>query len=395
MNVLNGQNFTWSGFTVQGSAFGYSCTGGNPVIRINNGSFFNIRDIWISGTGNVNSAGVTFDCFQCQDGSFEMVNMQGSSANNAVNSPLLNFNGSAGIHGKNNFISNNTNGPNLIFNASGQRAATGLQVTWEGGGSDECGGGVTVACAQVTGGSAINLIGGAYFGEPTSANTGALTVDGTSLAYLTSVNVGPFNTASNTNGLGIASGGLVYATGSHIRGGGTTGPVISAPSGATFVDDGGNSYQRCNGTSCTNITAATYSGAFCGGIVPKSSLTHTPNTCYAVTGNLLATAQNLCIILLDQNYQLLTITAQSGGTTPTNSSCATPPVITISDGTRSATMTMTSGKTQWFSNVDAVTNINQVFANAATLTVSIGANTCATPPANVSVNYDLQSVINQ
>ena len=395
MNVVQGSGFTISGFQIWGSNFGFSCTSANPFIIYNTSVNFTMRDVLITAVGNTGSASSILDFLSVQNANVELVNQQGSSINNASNTALLRFRSSSGIHGRNNFQSNNANGPNVIFNASGARNAVGQQFTWESGGSDECGGGASIACAQVVAGSAINFIGGAYFGEPTAANTGALTVDATSQAWLTSVNIGPFNTASNSNGLGIASGGFVYATGSHIRGGGTTGPAISAPAGATFVDDGGNFYQRCNGTTCTSFAAADVAAGFTGGIVPKSSLTHTPNTCYAVTGNLLATAQNLCIILLDQNYQLLTITAQSGGTTPANSACATPPVITISDGTRSATMTMTSGKTQWFSNVDAVTNINQVFANATTLTVSIGANTCATPPVNVSVNYDLQSVINQ
>jgi len=394
MDIVQGTHFTWSGFTVSGSAFGFGCTGATPIIRLNLGTLFIVKDIWLIQIGNTNLASV-FNCFSCQNGVIEHVNMQGTSQNHNSGAALLEIDNSSGLLGLNNFISNNNTGPNIIFNGTGVRNALGQQVTWQGGGSDECGLGASASCTQIVANSAMNIIGGAYFGEPSAASTGAIGVDGTSSLWLTSANVGPFNSIVNSNGLGIASGGFVYATGSHIRGGGTTGPVLSAPAGATFVDDGGNTYQRCNNNTCTAITATTYSGAFTGGIVPKSSLTHTPNTCYAVTGNLLATAQNLCIILLDQNYQLLTITAQSGGTTPVNSSCATPPVITISDGTRSATMTMTSGKTQWFSNVDAVTNINQVFANAATLTVSIGANTCATPPANVSVNYDLQSVINQ
>jgi len=56
-------------------------------------------------------------------------------------------------------------------------------------------------------------------------------------------------------------------------------------------------------------------------------------------------------------------------------------------------LTMTTGKTQWSSAVDAAT-VGTVFAKGATLTVSIGANTCATPPVNVSANYVLQSVLN-
>jgi len=213
--------------------------------------------------------------------------------------------------------------------------------------------------------------------------------------WLTDVNCGQYGSTTNNSGCAtMVNGSSLYASGSTLRSNGTFG-IINGGATANFVDIGGNDYTNCVSAVCASVTAATYATlGFTGGIIPKATVTHTPNTCYAVTGNLLATAQNLCTFLNDQNYQLLNITAQSGGTTPANSACATPPVITFSDGTRTATMTMTTAKTQWNSGVDAVTNLNQVFATGTTLTVSIGANTCATPPVNVAVSYVLQSVLN-
>lgn len=392
MDNVQGSNFTWSGFQIEGSVWGFNC-GSVPFIRLNTSTFFTLQDILIGDVGSVGSTGTILNLFQVQNGYLNQVNVEGSSLNNNAANALLELDSSAGTLIEQSFYSGNNVGPNIIFNATGVRNALGQQVSMVSGGSDECGG-ATTPCVKLTSGSFVNFSGGTIFGEPTGAGNGALFVDATSGAYLTDMNVGPFNTSTNSNGIAIASGGFVYATGSHIRGGGTTGSVIDAPVGATFVDDGGNVFQRCLNNTCTNTTAATYSGSFTSGIIPKSSLTHTPNTCYAVTGNLLATAQNICTILLDQNYQVLNITAQSGGTTPTNSSCTGAPVITMSDGTRTATLTMTTGKTSWSSAVD-VSTVNSVFASGATLTVSIGANTCATPPSNVSVNYVLQSVLNQ
>jgi hypothetical protein len=236
----------------------------------------------------------------------------------------------------------------------------------------------------------VNISGTTFWGSGAGSGT-PMYVDGTSTVYCVDCYIGAFNSVNNFNALQMASGAKFYATSSTLAGNGT-GAAVNAPSGANFIDEGGNLIQNCNSTTCNPVTPAQYATlGFIGGVIPKSSLTHTPNTCFAVTGALLATAQNLCTLLLDQNYQLLNITAQSGGTSPTAETCATPPVITLSDGTRSNTLTMTGTGTQttW-----SVTGLSTIFASGTTLTVSIGANTCATPATNVSVNYVLQSVLN-
>src|SRR5256885_195737 len=366
---------------------GFSMTDGGVQVSADfpflylNGTYMNVRDISFSAFGWQHEV---IQCDTCSYSILENIHGQGSCA--SCFAPLLTIlNGSAPtLHDI--FVSNGAT--NLNIQNVSLRTSQGSGALLHGVSVDECGS-ATVACTQIVNSNA-NIVGGAFFGNA----IGAISVDATSQAYLTDVNAGQFNTGNPGIALAIASGGKVYATGSHIRGNGT-GFAVSGPAGALFADLGGNVIQNCSFATCTDITAATYATqGFTGGIVPKATVTHTPNTCYAVTGNLLATAQNLCTFINDQNYQILNVTAQSGGTTPANSACATPPVITFSDGTRTATLTMTTGKTQWSSAVDAYTGANQVFASGTTLTISIGANTCATPPANVSVSYVLQSVLN-
>jgi len=298
----------------------------------------------------------------------------------------LYLNGPANVDVYNALLSNGSG--NLVVSGCSTPQLAGSAVTFHGGLIDE--GGTTTA-SVITCPAGVRFLGTTIWG---TTGATALAVDSTSNVYLNDATVVPYNNNNNVTALSIAGSGHVFATSTIFQGTGT-GALVNAPSTASLVDEGGNTWLY--GTSPAACTPSNYTTCFTGGIIPKASITHSAgNTCYAesLAGNLLATAQNLCNTLLDQHYQLLSIAAQSGGTTPANSSCATPPVITLSDGTRSATMTMTSGKTSWQSNVDSVTNINQVFASGALLTVSIGANTCATPPVNVSVTYVLQSVLN-
>jgi len=106
------------------------------------------------------------------------------------------------------------------------------------------------------------------------------------------------------------------------------------------------------------VTAANYATlGFNGGIVPKATVAHTPNTCHlTITPIVNATTYTLCNNLLDQNYQILDIAASSFAAT----TCATAPIITISDGVQSTTMTLTTAKNAWKSTVDTRTGINNV-----------------------------------
>jgi hypothetical protein len=279
---------------------------------------------------------------------------------------------------------------NFKVNGSGQRTTSGPHFVLHGYQNDECGTN-GLACFQIVN-STVNCLGCELLNP--GGGVASASLDTTSSLYLNDSSLYTYFTDSgNSSSVVLAGNAQVYATGSNFSGNNTS-AAIAGPSTATFADLGGNKWFNQVTGVLTACTAANYATcAFSGGVVPKATVTHTPNTCYAVTGNLLATAQNICTFLNDQNYQVLNITAQSGGTTPTNSSCTVAPVITLSDGTRTATLTMTTGKTQWSSAVDAST-VNSVFASGTTLTISIAANTCGTPPSNVAVSYVLQSVLN-
>ena len=95
---------------------------------------------------------------------------------------------------------------------------------------------------------------------------------------------------------------------------------------ATFVDLDGNTIRNCPGAPPSQpsplVTAANYATlGFSGGIVPKTTVTHTPNTCHLTIPIVNATTYTLCNNLLDQNYQILNISASSFAAT----TCTTAP----------------------------------------------------------------------
>src|SRR6266513_2436906 len=386
MSSYNSSNSVMSGFSVEGLQFGTSFS--HPIVQFNADTGFKMEDVSIFDVATTGNRG-TMDFLGSSSGVVSNVLVQGG--NGTSTDFACGFNGTNGVVFRTLTCSNhNQNG---FFTGNGIRSVFGDNVpTFFNSIFDECGSSSADCYVFQTNGGA-QFFGG-WIGVGSSGRS-AMNIDGTSQVWLANVNCGQYgNVANNANCATIASGGFLEATGSTLRSNGASGLIVSGPAGATFVDAGGNKYINCVSGTCLPITAANYGTVgFGGGIVPKATVTHTPNTCYAVTGNLLATAQNICTFLNDQNYQVLNITAQSGGTTPTNSCCTVAPVITLSDGTRTATLTMTTGKTQWSSAVDAST-VNSVFASGTTLTISIGANTCATPPVNVSVSYVLQSVLN-
>lgn len=348
----------------------------------------NVTLLNMSGGASASGFG-TIDFTNSQGGNVRNVVVAGSTLGGGGDYACI-YTGVVGTVVSGGLCSNH--GQTLLVSNNPSRTVNGTQLTFVGTTMDECGAGT--ACEVFSNNGNANFVGTTHWAGGTGQDV--MNIDGTSTVWANKINCGAFgNSSVNIGCATMASGATFEVSDSDIRSANSR-AAINGPAGANFVSVGGNRFQNCVlGPTCTTITAANYATqAFAGGIVSKSTETHSPNTCYAVTGNLLATAQNLCTILMDQNYQLLNITAQSGGTTPTNSACAAAPVITFSDGTRTATMTMTTAKTQWSSAVDSVTNINQVFAQGTTLTVSIGANTCATPATNVSVNYVMQSVLN-
>jgi hypothetical protein len=250
---------------------------------------------------------------------------------------------------------------------------------------------VTTGCMTIVSGSGVQVIGGWYLASISGGY--AFSVDTTSALHMTDAECVGFSSTNTTlSCFSLAGSAQLNLKGDTLLSNGA-GQIVSAPSTATVIDGGGNTWQNCQSGTCTAISPANYATfGLTGGIIPTAALGRNTNTCYAATGVLVAT-QNLCTVLLDKNYQVLNITAQSGGAAPVNSACVTAPVVTISDGTRSATLTLTTGKTAWASNVDAST-IDTIMGTGTTLTVSLGTFTCATPPTNLAVTYALQSVLN-
>ena len=391
MATVSTDGAVFSDFTVDCSRANINTAGAG--FRFNSYNTGTIKNLAVYGCANGGSGGLgLFQWNAITDVLIDNIRLNNTSSP-AGDSPFVLTAGNA-VHIRNWYTTNPSGFPSFITSsgsinsAGGPRSVTQAGVIIEDSVFDEGAnpGMLTLNNSNVT------VIGSSFF----DGTATGITLDGFSSLFITNSHIAPFGGAcsgGNRNALTLVSGSNVYATGNTFESCGT-GAAVSGPAGALFADLGGNEFRVCpGGTPCPLVTAATYASAFAGGVIPKATVTHTPNTCYAVTGNLLATAQNICTFLNDQNYQVLNITAQSGGTTPTNSSCATPPVITLSDGTRTATLTMTTGKTQWSSAVDAST-VNSVFATGTTLTISIGANTCATPPVNVAVSYVLQSVLN-
>jgi hypothetical protein len=370
--------------------------GGQSLIRFATTSQWDIKNFSIQNF-STNSTGDLINFNSAVQGNIDQLYVQngiGGQANNGVG-----FVSSAGILVKDFVFSNNSSNNLHINNNAPDRTPTTQQLTFEQGFVDECGAS-NGTCTVFAAGQA-NFVGVSFFGAGTGGGP-VMSVDGTSMVYLTDVNCGAYNSANNFACMSIASGGQVFSTMSTLRGNGT-GAVVTGPAGANFYDVGGNIFQNWTSTTCNNSSPADPSGCsgkpamtlaqgYSGGIIPHASVTHTPNTCYAATGTLVA-SQNLCNALLDQNYQVLNIAAQSGGASPSASSCTTAPVVTLSDGTHTGTLTLTTGKTAWVSTVDS-SSVGAMFTSGSTLTISVGTFTCATPPTNLSVTYALQSVLN-
>lgn len=237
---------------------------------------------------------------------------------------------------------------------------------------DECGS-TNTACTQITGSKDIVLENVGIYGGLTSAGNEPLQVDGTSDVYISGSNIGSFGGPTNGSGIQIDSGGVVRATGNRFRSFGS-GAEVSGAAGSKFVDLGGNFYYH-GGTLRTGSTP------FAGGIVPAASLTHAANTCYVT---ITFAAANMCNQFVDQTIQIFRVKAISN----TSTTCAAAPVVTITDGTTTITLTITTGNTTWDSGA-----INSNFNTAGnTITVSTTAGTCAVPPTNFAVTYSYMSI---
>jgi len=388
INMFNSGHSIVGGFSIDGLNATFPFT--HAIVSFNAVQHARMYDVEITNIGaNMGNLG-TLDFTNSTDIFAENIFVQGGSP--GKNDFACGFGGVSSSHFKNLTCSNHNqtaffgSGGGVLRGVSGDNGPVFENATF-----DECGS-ATLDCTIFVAGYA-NFFGG-WIGV---GNTGrnAMNVDGTSRVWLSNVNCGQFGSTNVvTNCMTIASGGEVSATMSDLRGNGTgaNGVAVTGPAGAKFNSVGGNKIRNCVSAVCTDVTAATYATqGFTGGIVPKSSETHTPNTCY-VTGTFGATtaAAPMCASYSDQNYQIIRIKAAS----TTVTACATPPVVTISDGVQSATLTLTTAKSIWDSSVDTSSGINSVFATGNTIVASNTAGTCATPPTNFSVTMTLQSVLN-
>jgi hypothetical protein len=390
---------TWgtnlSGFTVACNAEALSVA--VPGIWLDNAQNFTVKDVEQDGCGTSGDTQGQLALVSSQNGYIDGYFVNGAAAGSPE--PALGITGSNTIHVRNMSTVNPGNSGITITGSGGQAAAFGPRsgltggVTIENSIFDE--GGVP-GCCVVTSGSSVNFIG--VTGLAGTLTT--LTVSVNSSAYITDSNFIPFGggcSAGTRQALTLAGNSAVYSTGTEYQGCGSDGTGLSAavsgPSNALFVDLGGNTFRNCTGTlPCPAVTVAQYATlGFNGGIVPKATVTHTPNTCTDTLGTVVSTL--LCNSLLDQNYQILNITASSNAST----TCATAPVVTISDGVQTATLTLTTAKSAWSSTVDVSSGINSVFAAGNTMKVTYdlsGLGACAVPPTNLAVSYVLQSVLN-
>jgi hypothetical protein len=181
--------------------------------------------------------------------------------------------------------------------------------------------------------------------------------------------------AANTDGVNIAAGGYVTASQTRFCKGSGTGFAVR--NAGTYVNVGGN-LGLGSGTT-------TYSGAG----TYLSVLTHAANTCYVTIAPIVnSTTYTMCNQFVDQATQLFRIKAASQVVT----ACTVAPVITITDGTLTQTLTLTTAKQSWDSSVDASTNVPGTFASGGTLTMTIASGTCTTPATNLSVTYSYQNL---
>ena len=264
-----------------------------------------------------------------------------------------------------------SNGFNMtINNITGGTSASHL--TFHGGFIDEGGGTCTngtTATLCVTNSKDVSFFGTTLTGFGGNAS---ISVDATSEVRCAGCSLVPFGANGGSNVI-VASGGVFRVTMSKFIANLVNNFNYNCALPTSCIDDGGNNYSATN--------TATFLAA--GSAIPYSSLTHTWNTCHlTITPIVNATTYTLCNQFLDQNLNLVHIKASSQNVT----TCATAPIITISDGTNSQTLTLTSGAATWDSGV-----ITKTFASGGTITVKydVGAlSACATPPTNLSVTYN-------
>lgn len=206
-------------------------------------------------------------------------------------------------------------------------------------------------------------------------------------AVLTLTNVGA---AINTN---CTVGDSLYVKASGISGyNGYFPSAITATSATTltYLTQGSNLGALGAGGTANCLNLQGYSGT-----LPVALLNNPiPNTCHlTITPIVNATNYLLCNFRAQSATNITRIMASSQNVT----TCATAPIITISDGTATQTLTLTSAKQQWDSSVDASTGVGTtIFKPNGTITVRYdvaAASACATPPTQLAISYNISPIL--
>jgi hypothetical protein len=174
------------------------------------------------------------------------------------------------------------------------------------------------------------------------------------------------------------------------------------PAGATSGITATSATTVSYTTTASNIGAIGSGGfAFCrnlqsySGNLPQALLNNPiPNTCYVtITPIVSATTYTICNFASQSATNITHITASSQSST----TCATAPIITITNGTVSQTLTLTTAKSAWDSSTDSSTGVGTtIFKPNTTITVKYDAgalSSCATPPTNLAVSYNISPIL--
>ncbi len=245
-----------SGFLVDCSGFLFNFA--KPLVEFNNVTLASWNDIVITGCNN---SGDNTGIFNVTGSGLVFTSSTIVAANQPGNTePAFFCNNTNTIFIENALLSNSLT-QNEVWNNCGARDSFSGPISVKNTLSDECG---ASPC--------IRMVNSVVAFDTVSMFAG-LRVDGTSRAYLNAINVGEFSlNGANTVAIQEFAGSYVYATGSHIRGNGTS-AAVDGPSTATFIDAGGNNFQNCTAVSCTDITVANVATlGFTGGIVPTFNL---------------------------------------------------------------------------------------------------------------------------
>lgn len=196
----------------------------------------------------------------------------------------------------------------------------------------------------------------------------------------------------------VVQGAVLPGYNGYFQAGATTGITAVTATTLTYTTIGSNLGALGAGGAayCRNLQSFS-------GNLPKALLNNPiPNTCYVtITPIVNATIYQMCNWGSGSATNIIRITAASQNVT----TCATAPIITISNGTVSQTLTLTSGKQFWdsFNAQDASTGVGTtIFKPSISLTgtdritvrYDAGAlSACATPPTQLSVSYTIAPIL--